>query len=197
MAGAKGVRISEFDLPEDSVRPGKTVTARIDATNTSNFINPWDKDKCNDGNVGLLVEGVVVAPNGQEHVGESVCAPQHDIVQSYEVTSDVSFEVPESEGVYQYDAFIRTVETQHESSRLTGQVEVFSEDSDGTTEADDDGTDGSSPWSRPNGGEEGSSTLPFGGDNTSRMEVALLLVVVLGGFYAAGQLFDIQIGGGA
>ena len=59
MPGAQGVQIEDVDLP-DSLDPGASATARIDMTNTSNFINPWNANRCNEGNnYGLLVEGVL------------------------------------------------------------------------------------------------------------------------------------------
>ena len=148
MAGAKGVKIADVDLP-DSLRPGDRATARIDATNTSNFIAPWDEDRCNSGNVGLLVEGVLVGPDGEEHVGDTVCAEQHDIVASYEVTSNVSFEAPHAEGTHRYEAFVRTAETGEESSRVSESVDVYRDSDDAPEEAPDDDSNTDNPFNWP------------------------------------------------
>ncbi|TKX70955.1 hypothetical protein [Halorubrum sp. GN11GM_10-3_MGM] len=189
MAGAKGVKIADLEVPE-SLRPGDRATARIDATNTSNFIGPWDPDKCNDGNVGLLVEGVLVGPNGEEFVGDTVCAEQHDIVTSYEVTSDVPFEAPETEGTHRYEAYVRTAETGEESSRVSESIDVFRDEDDAPEEPPDDDNNTDNPFNLPDpsGSPPG---LP------ARANLVLLAVAGLGSAYMLGQLFDIQIGGGA
>ena len=190
MAGAKGVKIAALDLP-DAADPGDQVTARVDATNTSNFIGPWDPDRCNSGNAGLLVEGVVVAPDGEEHVGDSVCAPQHDIITSYEVTSEVTFQVPEGDGTHRYDAYIRTVETQEESSRLSESIDVYGDGSDVPEESggDDDLSGPDSPlW----GGGFGGGT---DGEGPSQVQIAIGLVLLIAVLYSAGQLATFNVGG--
>ncbi|TKX86213.1 hypothetical protein EXE43_09595 [Halorubrum sp. SS5] len=192
MAGAKGVKIAALDLP-DSADPGDLVTARVDATNTSNFIGPWDPDRCNSGNAGLLVEGVVVGPNGEEHVGDSVCAPQHDIITSYEVTSEVTFEVPERDGTHRYSAYIRTVETQKESSRLSESIDVYGNGSDAPETPGGDG-DLSGPDSPLWGGGIGGGS---DGEGPSQVQIALGLVLVIALLYSAGQLATFNVGGGA
>ena len=148
MSGAKGVKIADVDLP-NSLKPGDRATARIDATNTSNFIAPWDDDRCNSGNVGLLVEGVLVGPDGEEHVGDTVCAEQHDIVASYEVTSEVSFEAPQTEGTHRFEAYVRTAETGKESSRVSESIDVYRDSNDAPEEAPDDDSNTGNPFNLP------------------------------------------------
>ena len=190
MAGAKGVKIAALDLP-DAADPGDQVTARVDATNTSNFIGPWDPDRCNSGNAGLLVEGVVVAPDGEKHVGDSVCAPQHDIVTSYEVTSEVTFQVPEQDGTHRYDAYVRTVETQEESSRLSESIDVYGDGSDAPEEPDG-GDDPSGPDS-PLWGD----LFNTNGGGPSQVQIAIGLVLLIAVLYSAGQLATFNVGGTA
>jgi len=190
MPGAQGVQIEDVDLP-DSLDPGASATARIDMTNTSNFINPWNANRCNEGNnYGLLVEGVLVGPDGEEFVGDTVCAKQHDLVASYEATSEVTFEAPERDGTHRYDAFVRLAETGEESSRLSESVDVYGDSGDAPEEAPDNAGEGpgsdDSPWTPS--GESGVG---------ARTTLILAVVLLFGGMYAAGNLFDIQIGGGA
>jgi hypothetical protein len=192
MSGAKGVKIADLDLP-DSLRPGDRATARIDATNTSNFISPWDPDKCNDGNVGLLVEGVLVGPNGEEFVGDTVCAEQHDIVASYEVTSDVSFEAPETEGTHRYEAYVRTAETGEESNRVSESVDVYRDEADAPEDPPDDDGPTDNPFNLPDFPDPAAP----GEGLATRVNLLILAIGGLGAAYALGQLFDIQIGGGA
>lgn len=196
MAGAKGVEIAGVDLP-DSLNPGDRATARIDATNTSNFIGPWDDDRCNSGNVGLLIEGVLVGPDGEEWVGDSVCAPQHDIVQSYEVTSRVSFEVPDRDGTHRYEAYVRTANSGEESSRVSGSVDVFRNEEDAPEEAPEEENDAGG-WfgtgDTPDG--PGSSPFEFGGA-FENVDTVILLVAVFAAMYAAGNLLNINLGGGS
>lgn len=188
MAGAKGVEIAALDLPE-SLRPGDTATARIDCRNMSDWISPWDADRCNSGNVGLLVEGVLVGPNGEEWVGDAVCAEQHDIVASYEATSRATFEAPESDGTHRYEAYVRTVETGEESNRVSASVDVYADEEDAPEEAEED--DGAGWWDDINGdGGDGGRTV------FEQIDTLVLLVLLFGGMYAAGQLFDINLGGG-
>ncbi|SFR59729.1 MULTISPECIES: hypothetical protein [Halorubrum] len=190
MPGAQGVQIEDVDLP-DSLGPGDSATARIDMTNTSNFINPWNANRCNEGNnYGLLVEGVLVGPDGEEFVGDTVCAKQHDIVASYEATSEVTFEAPERDGTHRYDAFVRMAETGEESSRLSESVDVYGDSGDAPEEAPDDAGEGpgSDDLAWPTGGESGVQT---------RIQAAAAIALLFGGMYVAGQLFDIQLGGGA
>lgn len=193
MSGAKGVQVSEVDLPE-SLKPGDRATARIDATNTSNFIGPWDDDRCSKGNnYGIRVEGVLIGPNGEEYVGDTVCAPQHDIVASYEVTSRVSFEAPETDGTHRYEAFVRTAETGEESGRVSGSVDVFEDAEDAPEEPPEDDDGGT--WDFSGDGDGGGN--PFGGNVFEQVDTLILLVVVFGAMYAAGNLFDINLGGGS
>lgn len=193
MSGAKGVQVSEVDLPE-SLKPGDRATARIDATNTSNFIGPWDDDRCSKGNnYGIRVEGVLIGPNGEEYVGDTVCAPQHDIVASYEVTARVSFEAPETDGTHRYEAFVRTAETGEESGRVSGSVDVFADAADAPEEAPEDDDGGT--WEFGGDGDSGSG--PLGSNVFEQVDTLILLVVVFGAMYAAGNLFDINIGGGS
>ncbi|WP_435074923.1 hypothetical protein [Halorubrum sp. HHNYT27] len=162
MAGAQGVQIEDVDLP-DSLNPGDQATARIDMTNTSNWINPWNAQRCNQGNnYGLLTEGVLVGPDGEEYVGDTVCAKQHDIGVSYEATSEVSFEAPQTEGTHRYEAYVRMAETGEESSRLSESIDVFSDPDDAPEEAPDDG-----------GGSWFGDDVDFGGDDGD-MRLSLL-----------------------
>lgn len=184
MSGAKGVQIESVDLP-DRMMPGETVTARVDANNTSNFIGPWDDDRCSEGNnYGIRVEGVIVGPNGEEFVGDAVCARQHDIAVTYEATSEVTVTAPESEGTQSFEAFVRTVESGEESGTLREYVDVFADSSDAPDDApDDDDDDAELPeWIDPSDGG-----LPVG--------AAVAVVLVFVAVYAAGNLFDVQIGG--
>lgn len=191
MAGAKGVEISNVDLPS-SLNPGDRATARIDARNGSNWISPWDDDRCSGDNVGLLIEGVLVGPNGEEFVGDTVCAEQHDIVISYEATSRVTFTAPETPGTHRYEAYIRTAETGEESSRVSASVNVYANEEDEPTEAPDDGGgvgewwDGSLP--------DRDTDTPID-DVFEKVDTLVILVLLFGGMYAAGQLFDVQLGG--
>ncbi|EMA57165.1 hypothetical protein C469_15573 [Halorubrum lipolyticum DSM 21995] len=123
-------------------------------TNTSNFINPWNANRCNEGNnYGLLAEGVLVGPNGEEHVGDTVCAKQHDIAVSYEATSEVTFEAPESDGTHRYEAYVRMAETGEESSRISESVDVFADEEDAPEEAPED--DEGSAWPGGGSGDDG------------------------------------------
>ncbi|MUW13926.1 hypothetical protein GJ633_04060 [Halorubrum sp. CBA1125] len=197
MTGAKGVQISNVDLP-DSLNPGDRATARIDATNTSNWISPWDQDRCNEGNnYGLLIEGVLVGPNGEEHVGETVCAEQHDIVASYEATSRVTFDAPETDGSHRYEAFIRTAESGEESSRVSKTIDVYGDDSSEPVDPPDD-SGGFSGWigDSDGSGSDGGGLPWLGGDQDvfDKIDTLVLLVILIASFYAAGQLFDIEIG---
>lgn len=185
MAGAKGVEITGLDIPE-SLQPGETATARIDATNGSSWISPWDEDRCAGGNAGLLIEGVLVGPRGESTTGTTVCAEQHDIVVSYEATSEVTFTAPEDPGTYQYEAYIRTAETGKTSSRVSAEVDVYGAGDDPPAETPDEGA---GDWlDRIGDGSAGSASA-------SDLEAVLAVVVVFGALYAAGNLFDIQLGG--
>lgn len=205
MSDAKGVEISGLDLP-NSLDPGDNATARITFKNKANWISPWDDDRCSASNVGLLVEGVLIGPNGEEHVGDTVCAEQHDIIFSYEGTSRVSFSVPQTEGSHRYEAYVRTAETGEESSRVSQRIDVFHNEEDEPAEApggdgspwpDDWFTDGDGDGDGDNGDGDGFS-WPWesdGSDIFDKIDTLILVIVMLAAMYAAGQLFDIQIGG--
>jgi len=185
MAGAKGVEITGLDIPE-LLQPGETATARIDATNGSNWISPWDDDRCAGGNPGLLIEGVLVGPRGESTTGSTVCAEQHDIVVSYEATSEVTFTAPDEPGTYRYEAYVQTAETGKTSSRVSTDVDVYGAGDDAPTETPDDGA---GDWLDRLGDSRGP------GASASDLEAILAVVVVFGALYAAGNLFDIQLGG--
>lgn len=204
MSGAQGVQIEDVDLP-DSLKPGDRATARIDMSNTSNFINPWNANRCNEGNnYGLLVEGVLVGPNGEEYVGNTVCAKQHDIVTTYEATSRVSFEVPDYEGTHRYEAYVRMAETGEESNRVSESINVFEDEEDAPVEASEDEGDALA-WYDPGSGDgsgdgsDGPLSDLFGDDNglLAKIDLLILAIAGLGSAYVLGQLFDIQLGGGA
>jgi len=187
MSGAQGVQVESVDLPE-LVQPGEQVTARIDMTNTSNFINPFNANRCSEGNnYGLLTEAVLVAPDGEEFVGDTVCAKQHDIAVSYETTSEVTFTVPEEDGTHRYDAYVRMAETGEESSRVSESINVYQNEEDAPEEAEDTGGDSEGVW--PGGDDPGTP-------GSSQLRLVLGVVVIVAIFYASGNLFDIGIGYG-
>jgi hypothetical protein len=110
--------------------------------------------------------------------------------------------LPDRDGSQRYEAYIRTVETRHESSRLSESIDVFDDETDEPVESPDDC--GGGGWLDPGSGDSGDGSdggLPWldGGESDAfdKLDTLILLAIVLGAVYVAGQLFDIQIDGGS
>ena len=197
--------LKEINLP-DGVVPGEEGVAEIDVMNIATMITPWDPDECNENNTynGYKYR-VILRVDGEEYTSGTGCIASR--LTANEESRQITFTAPETSGTIDVSARIELAESGERTDWLTRRLEVYAPDEGGPADpVDDDDGDGGTPWGG-GGGDEGDgddegSGNPFddlfGGDElVTRLNLLVLAIGGLGAAYALGQLFDIQIGGGA
>jgi hypothetical protein len=195
------MELETVEAPDDTVRPGRPVTVDVTLRNHAAFINSWNADKCGSGfdYLGYKCRTVVDHPNGEK---DSTRCVGTAAVGTNRVTESLSFTAPSSEGEHALDVHLELPGSGKTTATKTTYITVSSSSSTRPDDDDDDGGSGSwtPPWAGDSGdgdGDDSSLSFPDLSPDLGLEDLDMLLLIglVLLAMVAAGQLFDINLGG--
>jgi len=177
--------IESIDVP-DQLEPGEEGVAEIALFNNATVIGAWDDDRCTDGS-GPAGSGykyqIEFRAGGETQTTGASCLNRY--VGNSE-TREVTFTAPETAGTKDVEARLKLPGSGERSDWLTQRIEVYEPGDEPAEPPDDpDDSDGSGlpDWINPDDGSGG------------QIQLILAVILLFGAMYAAGNLFDINLGG--